>query len=42
SANTGRTQYVTLDAGAASAEDAAIPTSAPVSAPAANARGGTR
>ncbi|CAB3763448.1 cell division protein FtsL [Paraburkholderia humisilvae] len=51
-ATTGRTQYVVLDPGAATAEDASIPTSAPASAPlnaqparssqAASARGGTR
>jgi cell division protein FtsL len=41
-ATTGRTQYLTLDAGSAKAEDTPIPTSAPASAPAAKARGGTR
>ena len=44
SATTGRTQYLTLDPGAARAEDAAVPTSAADSAPgaAATRRGGVR
>src|ERR1700754_2300452 len=43
SATTGRTQYVTLDPGTATAEDAPIPSSAPANAPAAtNKRGATR
>ncbi len=44
SATTGRTQYLTLDPGAAKAEDAAVPASAPVSTPAASgaSRGGVR
>ena len=46
SATTGRTQYVTLDPGTATAEDAPIPSSAPANtqpnAQAANARGGAR
>jgi cell division protein FtsL len=44
SATTGRTQYLTLDPGAAKAEDPAVPASAPVSTPAASgaSRGGVR
>jgi cell division protein FtsL len=41
-ATTGRTQYLTLDAGAATAEDAPIPVSAPNPASATKARGVTR
>ncbi|CAH2774890.1 MAG: Cell division protein FtsL [uncultured Paraburkholderia sp.] len=42
--STGRTQYLTLDPGAAKAEDAPIPTSAPASAPVGTAKrsGGVR
>jgi cell division protein FtsL len=39
---TGRTQYLTLPPGAATAEDAPVPTSAPASAPVASRRGSTR
>ncbi|MGF6969231.1 cell division protein FtsL [Paraburkholderia sp. WC7.3g] len=39
---TGRTQYLTLDPGAATAIDAPIPTSAPASTPVATRRGATR
>ncbi|CAH2805472.1 MAG: Cell division protein FtsL [uncultured Paraburkholderia sp.] len=42
SVTTGRTQYLTLDLGAAKADDAPIPTSGPSSAPAASRRGGVR
>ena len=41
-ATTGRTQYVQLDPGTATAEDAPIPTSGPASAPAPTRRGGVR
>ncbi|NEK55819.1 cell division protein FtsL, partial [Rhizobium leguminosarum] len=41
-ATTGRTQYLTLEAGSAKAEDAPIPVSAPTPASAAKARGATR
>ena len=41
-ATTGRTQYLTLDAGSAKAEDAPIPVSAPTPASVAKARGATR
>ncbi|MEA3130982.1 MAG: cell division protein FtsL [Paraburkholderia sp.] len=40
--STGRTQYLTLDPGAAKAEDAPIPTSGPASAPTVTRRGGVR
>ncbi|QCP51114.1 cell division protein FtsL [Trinickia violacea] len=39
---TGRTQYLTLAPGAATAEDAPVPTAAPASAPVASRRGSTR
>jgi len=39
---TGRTQYLTLDPGAATAVDAPVPTSVPTSAPAATGRGGAQ
>ncbi|WP_206999404.1 cell division protein FtsL [Trinickia mobilis] len=39
---TGRTQYLTLPSGAATAEDAPVPTSAPAAAPVASRSGGTR
>ena len=42
SVTTGRTQYLTLDPGAAKAADAPIPTSGPASTPAATRRGGVR
>ncbi|CAD6559029.1 cell division protein FtsL [Paraburkholderia kirstenboschensis] len=42
SVTTGRTQYLTLDPGAAKAEDAPIPTSGPASAPATSRSGGVR
>lgn len=39
---TGRTQYLTLDPGSATAEDTPVPSSAPASAPVAPRRGGAR